>query len=317
MTLAQGKPLRVAFGETLAKLGETDPRIVVLDGDLGSSTRADIFETAHPERFYQMGIAEQNLLGAAAGMATVGLIPFVSTFACFAVARALDSVRVLIAQPRLNVKIAGGYAGLLAGMTGKTHLMFDDVAIMRAMGNMTVVAPADEVETRQAIEAIVQYDGPVYLRLTRPATAVLFDASYRFELGKATVVREGGDLTVFSTGVQTTRVYEAAETLAGEGIDVHLVHVPTIKPLDVDGVVEAARKTGAVVTAEEHSIIGGLGGAIAETLSESYPVRVRRLGLADTFGESGPDDALLEKYGISVTHMAGSIREAARDLAHA
>lgn len=308
MTLTMGKPLRVAFGEAIADLGQDNERIVVLDGDLGSSTRADIFEEAHPDRFFQMGIAEQNLLGAAAGMATVGLIPFVSTFACFAVARALDSVRVLIAQPELNVKITGGYAGLLAGMTGKTHLMFDDVAIMRAMGHMVVVAPADEIETRQAIAALVDYEGPAYLRLTRPATPVLFDHDYQFRLGKATTVREGSDVTVFSTGVHTTRVFEAADLLAGEGIDVHLVHVPTIKPLDVEGIVEAAARTGLVVTAEEHTIIGGLGGAVSETLGEHRPTLIKRLGLADTFGESGPNDALLEKYGISVSKTAEDIK---------
>ena len=308
MTLTMGKPLRVAFGETVAELGENNERIVVLDGDLGSSTRADIFEAAHPDRFFQMGIAEQNLLGAAAGMATMGLIPFVSTFACFAVARALDSVRVLIAQPELNVKITGGYAGLLAGMAGKTHLMFGDVAIMRAMGHMVVVAPADETEARQAIESLVEYEGPAYIRLTRPATPILFDDGYRFELGKVTTVREGSDVTVFSTGVHTTRVYEAAELLAEDGVDVHLVHVPTVKPLDVDGVVAAAEGTGLVVTAEEHTIIGGLGGAIAETLGEHRPTRMKRLGLADTFGESGPNDALLEKYGLSVTKTASDIK---------
>ena len=312
MILKQGKALRVAFGETVAELGETDPRIVVLDGDLGSSTRADIFETAHPDRYFQMGIAEQNMLGVAAGMASVGFIPFVSTFACFAVARALDSIRVLIAQPRMNVKITGGYAGLLAGMTGKTHLIFDDVAIMRAMANMVTVAPADEIETRQAIRAIVAYDGPVYLRLTRPSTPILFDDSYRFELGKSTVVRKGDDVTVFSSGVQTTRVFEAAQLLAGDGIEAHLVHVPTIKPLDVEGIVTAAAKTGFVITSEEHSIIGGLGGAVAETLSDRHPVPVKRLGLADTFGESGPDDALLEKYGISIAKTATAIKALVR-----
>jgi transketolase len=315
MSMQQGKPLRVAFGETVAELGEENSRIVVLDGDLGSSTRADIFEAAHPDRFYQMGIAEQNLLGAAAGMATVGLIPFVSTFACFAVARALDSVRVLIAQPNLNVKITGGYAGLLAGMTGKTHLIFDDVAIMRALANMVVVAPADEVEARQSIKVITEYEGPVYLRLTRPATPILFDDTYEFQLGKTTVVRAGTDLTLFSTGVQTTRAYEAAELLAEEGIDVHLVHVPTIKPLDVEGVVAAAEATGRVMTSEEHTIIGGLGGAIAETLSEHSPMLMRRHGLADTFGESGPNDALLDKYGLSVAKTADAIREFTREPA--
>ncbi len=309
MTLATGKALRVAFGDMVTELANDDPRIVVLDGDLGSSTRVDIFEAAHPERFFQMGIAEQNMLGVAAGMATVGFVPFVSTFACFAVARALDSIRVRLAQPRLNVKITGGYSGLLAGMTGKTHLMFDDVAIMRAMANMVVVAPADDVETRQAIKAITDYDGPVYLRLTRPETPTLFDDTYKFELGKTTLVRDGDDVTVFSTGVQTTRMFEAAQLLATDGIEVKLVHVPTIKPLDEEAIVEAAKETGFVVTAEEHTIIGGLGGAIAETLGDQYPVPVKRLGLADIFGESGPNDALLEKYGISVEKMAEAIRE--------
>jgi transketolase len=312
VTLVTGKAQRVAWGETVTELANDDPRIVVLDGDLGSSTRADIFEAAHPERFFQMGIAEQNMLGVAAGMATVGFVPFVSTFACFAVARALDSIRVLIAQPRLNVKITGGYSGLLAGMTGKTHLMFDDIAIMRAMANMVVVAPADEEETRQAIRAITDYNGPVYLRLTRPETPILFDETYRFELGKSTVVRNGDDVTVFSTGVQTTRAFEAAELLAADGIEVKLVHVPTIKPLDVEAVVEAARDTGFVVTTEEHTIIGGLGGAIAETLGDRYPVPVKRLGLADTFGESGPNDALLDKYGISIEKTAAAIKALVR-----
>ena len=201
MTLAPGKALRFVWGEEVAELAKTDPRIVVLDGDLGSSTGAYIFEEAHPDRFFQMGIAEQNLLGVAAGMATVGFVPFVSTFACFAVARALDSIRVLIAQPSLNVKITGGYAGLLASMTGKTHLMWDDVAIMRSMAHMTVVAPADEVEARQAIRAIVDYHGPVYLRLTRSDSPILFGSDYEFVLGKSTVIREGGDLTVFSTEI--------------------------------------------------------------------------------------------------------------------
>ena len=313
MNLAPGRALRVAFGETVAELADHDPRIVVLDGDLGSSTRADIFEDAHPERFFQMGIAEQDLLGAAAGMATVGFIPFVSTFACFAVARALDSIRVLVAQPKLPVKITGGYAGLLAGMTGKTHLIFDDLAIMRAMANMVVVAPADEVETRQAIKAIVEHPGPVYLRLSRESSPILFDDTYHFQLGRSTVVRRGGDVTVFSTGTHTVRAYQAAEILAAQGIDVHLVHVPTLKPLDEEGIVEAARATGFVVTTEEHTIIGGLGGAVAELLSDRYPVPVKRHGLADIFGESGPDEALLEKYGLS----AGKTAEAIRAFVHA
>ena len=308
MTL--GKAQRVVFGETLAELGATDPRIVVLDGDLGNSTRADIFEKAFPDRFFQMGIAEQNMLGVAAGMATIGYVPFISTFAAFATARALDPIRVLIAQPGLNVKIAGAYSGLLAGKTGKTHISFDDLAVMRALGNMTVVAPVDETETRMAIKAIVDYDGPVYLRLTRQPAPLVFDEAYRFELGKAVIVREGADVTLISTGVQTSRTLEAAESLAGEGIDAHVLHVPTLKPLDTVAIVEAASRTGLVATVEEHSIIGGLGGAVAETLVEHHPVPMKRIGLPDTFAESGPDDALLDKYGIS----SGRVAEAVRSL---
>jgi transketolase len=308
-TLAPGKALRVAFGETVTELARTDPRIVMLDGDTGNSTRTDIFEDEHPERFFQMGIAEQNMLGMAAGMATVGLIPFVSTFTCFIVSRAHDPIRVLIAQPKLNVKLMGGYAGLLAGMTGKTHLIFDDISIMRSMANMTVVAPVDEVETRQALTAIVDYPGPVYVRLTRQNAPILFDDSYHFEVGKAVTVREGTDVTVFGTGTQTSRALEAAEILAKEGVSVHLVHVPTIKPLDIEAIVTAARKTGRVVTTEEHTIIGGLGGAVAETLGEHAPLPMKRHGLQDVFGESGPDDALVDKYGISPEKTADAIRE--------
>ena len=308
-TLSPGKPLRVAFGETIAELARTNPRIVVLDGDTGSSTRTDLFEDEHPERFFQMGIAEQNMLGMAAGMATLGLIPIVSTFSCFIVSRAHDPIRVLIAQPKLNVKLMGGYAGLLAGMTGKTHLMFDDISIMRAMAHMTVVAPVDEIETRRAVRAIIDYPGPVYVRLTRPNTPILMEEDYRFEVGKTVTVREGTDVTVFGTGTQTARAFEAAEMLHGEGISVHLVHVPTIKPLDTDAVVAAASKTGRVVTTEEHTIVGGLGGAIAETLAEYAPLPMKRHGLQDVFGESGPNEALLDKYGISPAKTADAIRE--------
>ncbi|HDK45419.1 MAG TPA: transketolase family protein [Actinobacteria bacterium] len=311
-SLAPGKALRVAFGETITELARTDPRLVVLDGDTGSSTRTDLFENEHPERFFQMGIAEQNMVGMAAGMATLGLIPIVSTFACFIVSRAHDSIRVLIAQPELNVKLMGGYAGLLAGMTGKTHLIFDDVSIMRAMANMTVVAPADEIETRMALPAIIDHPGPVYVRLARPNSPVIFDDDYRFVLGKAVTLREGSDITVFSTGLQSVRAYEAAQVLATEGIDVHLVHVPTIKPLDIDAIVSAAMRTNLVMTSEEHTIVGGLGGAIAETLSEYHPVTVKRHGLQDVFGESGPDEALLEKYGISPSKTAEAVRETLR-----
>lgn len=312
-TLTAGKSLRLAFGETITDLAASDPRLVVLDGDTGSSTYTSLFEAKYPDRFFQMGITEQNMLGMAAGMATLGLVPIVSTFSCFIVSRAHDSIRVLIAQPKANVKMMGGYAGLLAGMTGKTHLMFDDVSIMRAMANMTVVAPADEIETRSALKAIIDYHGPVYFRLTRPNSPILFDDDYEFQIGKVISVREGSDVTVFSTGTQTSRAYEAAEALALEGIDVHLVHVPTIKPLDVDAVVAAATKTGLVVTSEEHTVVGGLGGAIAEVLAVNAPTPMVLHGLQDVFGESGPDGPLLDKYGISVEKTAAAIRDAVRN----
>lgn len=311
-TLATGRSLRQAFGDTITELARNDSRIVVLDGDTGSSTMTSVFEAEHPDRFFQMGIAEQNMVGMAAGMSTVGLIPIVSTFTCFIVSRAHDSIRVLIAQPKANVKLFGGYSGLLAGMTGKTHLMWDDISIMRAMGNMVVVAPADEIETQQAIETVIEYDGPVYVRLTRPNVPILMDDDYRFELGKAVTIREGSDVTVFATGTHTSRAFEAAETLSAEGIDVHLVHVPTIKPLDVEAVVAAADKTGFVFSTEEHTVVGGLGGAIAETLSRELPTPMVIHGLHDGFGESGPDGPLLEKYGISPSKTADAIREAVR-----
>jgi transketolase len=307
VTLPSGKALRVAFGESVTEIAKRDPRIVMLDADVGISTRADIFEAACPDRFFQMGIAEQNMLAVAAGFASVGFIPFVSTFACFAVARALDSIRVLIAQPRLGVKIVGGYAGLLAGKTGKTHLMFDDVPIMRAMANMSVVAPADEIETRQAVEAAVEVEGPVYLRITREASPLLFDPTYKFKFGKAVVVRNGGDVALISTGVQTCRVVEAAELLSDRGIEALVLHLPTIKPLDSDAVVQVARDTGFVITIEEGTVVGGLGGAVAEALADRCPVTVKRLGIMDVYGESGPDDALLEKYRLSPSKVAEDV----------
>jgi transketolase len=307
VALPSGKALRVAFGESVTEIAKRDPRIVMLDGDVGISTRADIFEAAHPDRFFQMGIAEQNMLGVAAGFASVGFVPFVSVFACFAVARALDSIRILIAQPRLGVKIAGGYAGLLAGKTGKTHLIFDDISIMRAMANMSVVAPADEIETRQAIEAAVEIEGPIYLRITREISPLLFDSTYKYQFGKAVVVRDGSDVALISTGVQTCRVFEAAELLAAQGVEALVLHVPTIKPLDCDAVVRAAADTGFVVTVEEGTVLGGLGGAVAETLGDRYPVTVKRLGILDVFGESGPDDALLEKHRLSPSKVAEDV----------
>lgn len=308
MTLPMGMAMRQVFGETVAELAVEDPRIVVLDGDLGSSTRADIFQGAHPARFLQMGIAEQNMLGAAAGLATMGFIPFISTFVSFAVIRPLDQIRVLIAQPGLNVKITAGYAGLFTGMAGKTHQIVDDISIMRAMPGMVTVSPADDVEARKVLRWAAAYEGPVYVRLVRDATQRLFDDAYSFAVGRAIVVREGRDVTLISTGAQTPRVVDAADLLAASGIDAHILHVPTLKPLDVAAIVAAAERTGFVITVEEHTVIGGLGGAIAETLSEHRPTVVKRLGLQDVFGESAPNDALLDMYGLSAGRVAEQVR---------
>jgi transketolase len=308
MTLPAGRPMREIFGETVAAIADEDPRVVVLDGDVGSSTRADIFEKAHPDRYLQMGIAEQNMLGAAAGMAMMGLVPFISTFVAFAVVRPLDQVRVLIAQTGANVKITPSYGGLFTGQTGMSHIIVDDLTIMRSMPGMVTVAPADDVEAAQVLRWAAAFEGPCYVRLGRDATPRLFDDSYRFESGKAVVVRQGTDVTLFSTGAQTPRTVEAAALLAAGGIDAHVVHVPTLKPLDVATIVAAAERTGRVITAEENSIIGGLGGAVAETLSEHRPTKVDRIGLRDIYPESGANDALLDIYGLSAERVAEQVR---------
>ncbi len=308
MTLPMGRPMREIFGETVAELANDDPRVVMLDGDVGSSTRADIFEKAHPDRYLQMGIAEQNMLGVAAGMATMGLIPFISTFVSFAVVRPLDQIRVLIAQTGLNVKITPSYAGLFTGQTGMSHIIVDDMSIMRAMPGMITISPADDVEARAALRWAAGHDGPVYVRLCRDATQRLFDDGFEFHFGKALTVREGRDVTLIATGTQTPRTAEAAEFLAADGIDAHVVHVATIKPIDVDGIVAAAERTGRVITVEEHTVIGGLGGAVAEVLGEHRPTRLNRIGLYDLYPESGPNDALLDIYGLSASRVAEQVR---------
>ncbi len=307
MTLPMGRAMRDVFGETVSALADADPRIVMLDGDVGSSSKGDVFERAHPERYLQMGIAEQNMLGVAAGLASCGLIPFISAFVAFAVVRPLDQVRVLIAQTGLNVKITAGYVGLFTGMAGKTHQIVDDVSIMRAMPGMVTVSPADDVEAEQVLRWAAAYPGPVFVRLVRDATQRLFDDTYRFEFGRSVVVRDGRDVTLVSTGAQTPRVVDAAELLAARGIEAHVLHVPTLKPLDVPALVAAAERTGRVVTVEEHTVIGGLGGAVAETLSEHRPVRVTRLGLQDIFTESGPNEALLDLYRLSASRVAEDV----------
>jgi transketolase len=237
-------------------------------------------------------------------MATVGLVPWLSSFACFLANRALDQLRVTVAQPKLNVKLGGSYSGILTAKTGKTHIDVEDIAIMRAMPNMVVVAPADGVECRLATLALTDMPGPAYLRLTRDATPVIFGEDYKFVLGKAVTLREGTDITIFGTGVQSVRALEACDLLAQDGISAHLVHVHTLKPIDVDGIVAAAKKTGRVLTTEDHNIIGGLGGAVAEVLGQHAPTLMRIHGLQDCYGESGPNDAILEKYGMTPKHVA-------------
>ena len=302
--MAKMVEVRAAWGDALLELTKTHPNLVVLDGDLASSTMAQTVAYNAPDFFMNMGIAEQNMMGVAAGMASVGLVPWLSTFACFLTSRALDQLRVTVAQPKLNVKLGAAYSGILTGKTGKTHIDVEDIAIMRAMPNMVVVAPADAVECRLATLALTDVSGPAYLRLTRDSTPVIFGEEYKFELGKLVVLREGKDLTIFGTGVQSVRALEACDLLAQEGISAHLVHVHTLKPLDVEGIVAAAAKTGRVLTTEDHTIIGGLGGAVAEVLSQRRPTPMRIHGLQDCFGESGPNDAMLEKYGLTAKHVA-------------
>lgn len=300
--------MRDAWGEMLVELANDHPELVVLDGDLANSTRADIFAAAKPDRFFEMGIAEQNLVGVAAGLATVGFVPWISTFAAFLAKRALDQIRVVVAQPHLNVKLCGSYSGILTGKTGKTHQAVEDIAVFRAMPGVVTIAPADAVELRSAMRAMMATPGPTYLRLTRDPSPTIFPADYHFEIGRGVLLHDGDDVGIIATGVETVRALAAAETLAEEGTNAAVLHLPTIKPLDVDAIVDLAGRTGAIVTAEDHSIIGGLGGAVAETLAEHRPTKMRRVGWQDVYGESGANDALLEKYGLSAGHIAAAAR---------
>ncbi|UCF93732.1 MAG: transketolase family protein [Desulfobacterales bacterium] len=300
---------RVAFAQTLIELGRENEKIVVLDADLATSTLVDKFAEALPERFFEMGIAEQNMFGVAAGMATLGIIPFCSTFACFTAKRALDQIRVLIAQPKLNVKMIGAYSGILTGKTGKTHQSVEDIAVFRAMPHIVTIAPVDGREVALALRAMVDYQGPIYLRLTRDPCPVIVDDDYVFTIGKALLLRDGSDVTIIGTGEQSQRCLVAAEILAEQNIQAHVLHVPTIKPLDVEAIIAAGVKTGLVVTAEDHSIIGGLGGAVAEVLGEHNPLPIKRVGWPDIFGESGANDDLLDKYGLTPEQVAKAAME--------
>lgn len=307
--MSELQAMRDAFGEALVALGHENPNVVALDADLAPATKFSAFAAAFPDRFFQVGVAEQNMAGVAAGLATVGFIPFVSTFACFASCRIADQVRTSIAQPGLNVKLIGPYSGLLTGQTGKTHQAIEDIALYRGMPGITIIAPADGRETTLATRAIADFPGPVYLRLTRDPAPVIIDPDHHFEIGRAYRLRDGDALALISTGSMTPTALKAAGILSSDGVETAVLHVPTIKPLDTDAVVEAARRTGRVLTLEEHNIYGGFGGAIAETLSEHHPVPVFRMGVRDTFGESGSNEALLEKYGLTVQHVVQKARE--------
>jgi transketolase len=301
--------VREAFGKTLVEIAHRDERIVVLDADLASSTKVTYFQKEFPQRFFQVGIAEQNMTGIAAGLALMGRIPFTSTFAVFASRRACDQVAMLVAHPRLPVKIIGAYSGILSGNNGATHQAVEDVAIMRAIPNMVVVDPADSVEMSQAVEAIIEYDGPVYLRLSRDEWPIVVPPGYSFKLGKAVLLRPGQTVTLVCSGAMASLCLQAADVLEKQGVSAEVLHMPTIKPLDVDSLISTAKKTKCVVTVENHSIIGGLGGAVTEALSEYWPVPVKRVGLQDTYGECGSNDELLEKYGLSVAHISKAALE--------
>ena len=299
---------REAYGEELKALGGENSNIVVLDADLSKSTKTNEFAKAYPDRFVNCGIAEQNMMGVAAGLAAAGKLPFVSTFAMFASGRAFEQVRNSICYPGLNVKIAATHAGITVGEDGASHQTVEDLALMRALPGMTVIVPADAAETRQAVRAAAALQGPVYLRLGRMAASDVFAGDYRFELGKAALLSDGRDVTLVACGMMTSAAVEAAKLLAADGIAARVLNMATIKPLDTAALTAAARETGALVTCEEHSVLGGLGGAVAEVLAETCPVPIERVGIQDRFGESGTPLELLKKFGLTAEDIAAAAR---------
>jgi transketolase len=312
--MAQLKGTRDGYGEALLQLGAVNPRIAVVDADLFRSTRTDKFAEAYPDRFFEIGIAEQDMVSTAVGLALGGMIPFANSFAVFITGRAFDQTRQQVALPSLDVKLAGSSAGITQGPDGATHQSVLDVALMRSLPNMCVVVPSDAEEARLATVAAAKRDGPVYLRLSRYETPIWRDPSASFAIGGVEVRRPGRDVTIAACGVILGRALEAAELLAEEGISAEVLNVHTVKPLDAGAVLSSCERTGAVVTVEEHSIIGGLGSAVAEVIAEraSRRLPLRRMGVADTFGESGTADELLEKHGLTAPSIAAAARELAR-----
>lgn len=301
---------REAYGNALAEIGE-DNRILVMDADLSKSTKTEVFKKKYPERFFNMGIAEANMMSAAAGLASCGKVVFASTFAMFAAGRAFEQVRNSICYPELNVKIGATHAGLTVGEDGASHQVIEDISLMRSIPNMTVISPADAVEARQATIAASKIEGPVYLRLSRLAVPVIFDEStYKFELGKGITLSEGTDVTIIATGYMTEKAIEAGEQLKAQGISARVVNIHTIKPIDKDIIVKAAKETGAIVTCEEHTVMGGFGSAVAEVLVENYPVPVKMVGVQDKFGKSGKPDELIKMYGLTAEDIVKKAKEA-------
>ena len=301
--------IRETYGKTLVELGREYPNIVVLDADLTVSTKTNLFGKEFPNRFFTMGVSEQDMMATAAGFALSGKIPFASTFAIFATGRAWEHVRQSIVFPKLNVKIVATHAGVTVGEDGATHQALEDIALMRVLPNMTVIVPADAVETEKVIRTIVNHNGPTYVRLARVKFPTIFKKSYEFEIGKARVLREGKHVTIFAVGIMVCEALEASKILEREGISACVVNVSTVKPIDVETIVKAASSTGAVVTAEDHNIVGGLGGAIAEVLGENYPTPMKRIGMKDRFGTSGDGLQLLEYFGLKARNIVQAAHE--------
>ena len=301
---------RDSYGNALVELGKEHENLVVLDADLAAATKTGVFKKVFPERHIDCGIAECNMMGVAAGLATTGKVPFASSFAMFAAGRAFEQIRNSIGYPKLNVKIGATHAGISVGEDGATHQCNEDIALMRTIPGMVVINPSDDVEARAAVKAAYEHEGPVYLRFGRLAVPVINDREdYKFELGKGIVLREGKDITLIATGLPVAETLEAAEKLAADGIDAKVINIHTIKPLDEELIVEAAKETGKVVTIEEHSVIGGLGSAVCDVLSEKAPTKVLKIGINDTYGESGPAVELVKKYGLDAESIYKKIKE--------
>ena len=301
---------RDAYGKALAELGEKNEKLIVLDADLAAATKTGMFKKVFPERFYDCGIAEQNMIGIAAGIASTGKKVICSSFAMFAAGRAYEQVRNSVGYPKLNVIIGATHAGISVGEDGASHQCCEDIALMRTIPGMTILNPADDVEARLAVFAAAEHNGPVYMRFGRLAVPRIFDENYKFEIGKGVYLNEGTDVTIIATGLMVERAMQAVELLKAEGISAALINMATIKPIDKDIILDAAKKTGCIVTAEEHSVIGGLGSAVAEVLSETCPVPVTRVGVEDVFGKSGPALELLEIYGLNAQNIAAKAKKA-------